>query len=211
MTRLLLAGGASSVMLGVGLIFPAFVEWLGLGTVGRDGVVVVCVAAVLVLGGLTAIVFGLRGWRDVAMPAPVRAVVIGNILFLAFCALETSDGLLRQDGRTFYWTSVLFVPALVLHGGVILGQRWAWWAARGMAGLFVLWFVGFLAVIPFASLRGSDGPTPWWGRLYMMGLTLVFASIAAYAFRALGRTETREYFGMSGEAKPGTAPATGGA
>jgi hypothetical protein len=206
MTRLLLAGGASTVMVGVGLIFPALVEWLEQGAISNLGVAVVSLAGVLVLCGLAAIHLGFRRWGGFSMPGPVRAMVTVNILFLAFCAVETSDGLLRQEGRIFYWTSVLFVPALLLHCGVLLAQRWAWWTARGVTAIFVLWFVGFIALIPFADLRGSDGPVPWWGRMYMVGLTLVFASISAYAFHALGRAEARNYFGMSRRAEPGPAP-----
>ncbi len=197
MTRLLLAGGSATVMVGVGLIFPAVVEWLEQGTISNLGVVVVSLAGVLVLCGLAALLLGFRRWGGFSMPAPVRAVVAGNILFLAFCALETSDGLLRQEGRIFYWTSVLFLPALLLHCGVLLARRWAWWTARGVTAIFVLCFAGFIVLIPFADLRGSDGPVPWWGRMYMVGVSLIFVSISAYAFHALGRTEAREYFGMS--------------
>jgi len=138
------------------------------------------------------------------MPPSVRAVVAGNTLFLAFCALETSDGLLRQGGRFLYWTSIAFAPALWLHYGLVFARSWAWWTARGVASFFVLWFLGFTAIIPFADLRGSDGPVPWWGRLYMMGLSFVFASISACVFLALGRSDVRGFFGRS----PSTQPLT---
>jgi hypothetical protein len=206
MTRLLIAGGASTAMVGVGLIFPAVVAWREQGATSNLGVVIVSLAGVLAVCGLAAILLGFRRWSGVTMPAPVRAVVTGNILFVAFCALETSDRLLRQEGRIFYWTTVLFVPALLLLCGVILARRWAWWAARGLTAMFVLWLVGFMVLIPFADLRGNDGPVPWQGRIYMASVTLVFASISAYVFHALGRAAARDYFGMSGGAESVVAP-----
>jgi prepilin signal peptidase PulO-like enzyme (type II secretory pathway) len=104
--------------------------------------------------------------------------------------------LVRRQGRIFYWTTVLFLPAVLLLTGVLLARCWAWWTARGVTAIFVLCFVGFIAMIPFGDLRGSEGPVPWWGRVYMMGVTLIFASVAAYVFRALGHSETKAYFGM---------------
>jgi Zn-dependent protease len=136
------------------------------------------------------------------MPAPVRAVVMANAILLAFCALEVSDGLIRSEGRVFYWTTILFVPAIVLHGGLVVGQRWAWWVARGLAALGVLWFAGFLVLVPFADLHGPDGPIPWWGRVYTALVTIVFVSIFAYAFRALGHDEARRHFGLPGRDRP---------
>ena len=41
-------------------------------------------------------------------------------------------------------------------------------------------------------------PVPWYGRVYMAGVTLTFAGVLAAAFRALGRPETRRYFGLVG-------------
>ena len=120
-----------------------------------------------------------------------------NLLSLAFCSLELTDGLLYHGGRIFYWTAVLFLPALAVLYGQVLAQPWSWWAARILAALAALWFVAFIAIIPFAHLRGPTGPTPWYGRLYMIGVTLVFASIAAYVFHSLGRSEARRYFGLA--------------
>ncbi|HJT79076.1 MAG TPA: hypothetical protein VJ739_17905 [Gemmataceae bacterium] len=206
MSRLLRAGGASTVLVGVGLSVPALVaRWEGRGTPAL-GVVVVLLAGVLVLCGSAAILLGFRRPRGTTMPPPVRAVAAGNILLLAFCAMETSDRLLRQEGRIFYWTTFLLVPTLVLLGGVLLARRWAWWTARVVTAVFTLWFVGVLGLVPFADLRGNDGPVPWWGRLYMAGLTLLFAGISAYVFHALGRAEVRNYFGMGRRTGPGAAP-----
>jgi hypothetical protein len=126
----------------------------------------------------------------------VRAAVAANVFFLAFFALELSDRLVRQNGRIFYWTTFLFPPALLLFCGLLAARRWAWWIARGAFAFVALWFLGFVAVIPFANLSTEAGPVPWYGRLYMMGVSLAFAGILAGAFWALGRPETRTYFGL---------------
>jgi hypothetical protein len=63
-----------------------------------------------------------------------------------------------------------------------------------VAALGVLWFLGFLVVVPFAPLQADGVPAPWYGRLYVAGVTLAFAGVFLAAFRALGRCETRNYF-----------------
>ena len=194
MTRCLLAGGASAILMGLALVVPAFVGRLEQGSYSELAVVVLSFAAVLVLGGLAAVLAASRGFPQGSIPAPVRAVILANMLFLAFCALEASDGLVRQQGRIFYWTTVLFLPALALLWGVVFARPWAWRAARGSAAFFVLWFAGFLLLIPFADLKRDGVPVPWHGRAYMIGVSLIFASIAGYVFRALGDLETKAYF-----------------
>ena len=87
--------------------------------------------------------------------------------------------------------------------------------SRGAAALGVLWFVGFLAVIPFAHLQAEGVPVPWHGRVYMACVTLAFAGILAGAFWSLGRPETRHYFGLvrperSAAAESGAVPDRGG-
>jgi hypothetical protein len=196
MSQRLMASGASIVLIGVALVVPVVAERLEHGPVPDGGIAIAACAVVLVWSGLLLILRGARGHTRSPLPPPVRGVVVANILFLAFCALETSDGLIRQGGRLLYWTSVLFVPALVLHAGMLLARRWAWWAARALTALFGLWFVVFIALIPFADLRGGSGPVPFRGRLYMMAVTVVFAGIAGYAFRALGSAPARRYFGI---------------
>jgi hypothetical protein len=201
--RVLLISGVLCVALGAGGIFPVVVGWLGAGGIPRQGMVVLTVCLALIVGGIGVVgatVGGVRragGW----IPAPVRAVMTANVLFLAFCALELTDGLVYRGGRVFYWTAVLFVPALTVLYGQALAQKWAWWVARGLAAIAVLWFVGFLFVLPFAHLQANGVPTPWYGRLYMAGATVVFASIAAYAFYSLGSAEARRYFGVAGSAE----------
>jgi len=155
------------------------------------------IGPILILGGLIALGCGFQTLRLRSIPAPVRAAITANALFLAFCALEFSDGLIRQGGRVFYWTSVLFLPALVLFYGQVSARRWAWWGARIVTGLAVVWFIGFLAMVPFVHLQGNGGAIPWWGRIYVAGVTLVFAGISVYAFRSLGRAEARTFYGMA--------------
>ncbi|HVX14693.1 MAG TPA: hypothetical protein VHC22_26125 [Pirellulales bacterium] len=64
----------------------------------------------------------------------------------------------------------------------------------------VVWFLTFLVPVPFAPLQANGVPAPWYGRIYVAGMTLAFAAILAAAFRSLGHAETRSYFGL---ARPG--------
>jgi hypothetical protein len=196
MTRQILVGGVLAAAAGVALIIPAIVGYLVRGFLDRLGIMVVSLGVFLILSGATALRCGFRKSSAPSIPAPVRAAITGNILFLSFFALEFSDGLIRQGGRVFYWTSVLFLPALLLLYGLVSARRWAWWTARGVAAILTLWFVGFLGVIPFADLRSGGEPVPSRGRVYMIGVTLILATIMAYVFRALGRAEARSYFGL---------------
>ncbi len=142
---------------------------------------------------------GLRGLATQARlhhASGVRATVKANVVLLVFFALELSDRVVRQEGRIFYWSTLLFLPAGLLFCGLLAAQRWAWWISRGAFALGALWFLLFLAVIPFAPMQGGGGPVPWYGRLDMAGATLAFASILACAYRSLGQSETRRYFGL---------------
>lgn len=194
MTRLVLISGILGVAFGVAVIIPALAGNLNRGLFSGLVGVVVSLGIMLILGGGAAILIARRRPGGVAMPAPVRATVMATILFLAFCMLEFSDGLLRQGGRIFYWTSVLFLPALVLLYGLVSAHRWAWWVTRVAAALAVLWFVAFMVLIPFIDLRADGVSTPLRGRLYMEAVTLVFAGISFYVFRCLGRAEAKNYF-----------------
>jgi hypothetical protein len=195
MTRPMIVLGVLAVGFGVAVIIPALPEYLSRGFFSGLAAMVVALGVLLIVaGGATGLV-AFRRSRDEAMPAPVRATVMATILFLSFCALEFSDGLLRQDGRIFYWTSVVFLPALGLLYGLVSAHRWAWRVARIVAAFAILWFAGFIVLIPFVDLRTDGVPVPWQGRLYMAGVSLFFASTAAYAFRSLGRAEAKQYFG----------------
>jgi len=194
MNRLLLVAGTAVISMGLGLIVPLLVDWNDTGRFGDPAKAIALTATLFVSGGF--ILIG-RNWRFRAhgpMPKPVRAAIAVNIVFLAFFALEFSDGILRQNGRIFYWTSILFVPALLLLYGLASGRRWAWWTARVAAALLIAWFVGFMILIPFADLRGHDGPVPWWGRVYMLAVSMTFAAVLTIAFRSLGNPEARRFF-----------------
>jgi hypothetical protein len=194
--RLFLVSGILCVALGAGWMFPIMIGCLTGSALPRDGYAAVTVGVVLTVSGV-AVVLGSVVWRGREMPlipAPVRAVMAGNIVFLAFCALETSDGLVYRGGRIVYWTSFLFLPALALLYGHALAHRWAWWVAKIMAVLAALWFLGFIVLLPFAHLQGPSGPTPWYGRLYMAGVSLIFAGIAAYVLRSLNQPAACHYF-----------------
>lgn len=151
--------------------------------------------ALMIAGGVAAVAVGRKRRDPVAMPAGVRATLLANIVFLAFFALELCDRVVRQEGRVFYWSTFLFPLAALLFCGLIGGRRWAWWMSRGLFSLGTIWFLVFILIIPFAHLQTEDGPTPWYGRLYMAALSLGFAGILGYACRSLGARESRQYFG----------------
>lgn len=182
--------------MGLAWLIPAAAAWAGRGSLSAHDLSIAALGPILILAGAGAIAYGFSSLQLRTIPSPVRAAMTGNALFIAFCALEFSDGLLRQGGRVFYWTSVCFVPALIVFYGQVLAQRWAWWMARLVAALFSAWFTVFLLMVPFVQLRGSGGAVPWWGRIYVATVTLVFASISIYAFRSLGRNEARRFYGV---------------
>lgn len=198
MTRFLVAGGSLAALMGTALILPVVVARIESGVLSRLGIGVISVGCSLVACGMTAVLASFRQRHGSGMPSGVRAAVAANVLFLAFFALEFSDRLVRQDGRIVYWTTFLFPPALLLFCGLLTARPWAWWTFRGAAALGTLWFLGFVAVIPFASLQGHGGvPVPWQGRVYMACVSLVFAGVLAGAFWSLGRPETRNYFRLT--------------
>lgn len=176
------------------MIIPAMHQYLSRGFFSGLALMVVSLGVLLMVGGGAMGLYAFRRSRGDAMPAPVRMTVMAIIVFLSFCALEFSDGLLRRDGRVFYWTSVLFLPALGLLYGLVSAHRWAWWVARVAGALAILWFAVAIVLIPFADLRTEGVPVPWQGRMYMAAVCLFFASVAACAFRSLGRAEARQYF-----------------
>jgi hypothetical protein len=184
--------GILSLASALGALVPVAANYVGDGEVNGLGTIILSVAAVLLMIG--GVMVG-KGWPQRAVvPAPVRAAIFGNTLFIAFFVLELSDGLLRQHGRVFYWTSVLFVPALLMFHGLVSGRAWAWWTARAATALLILWFAAFMVFIPFGHLKRGSEVTPWYGRLYMMVFTLVLASVVAAMFRALGSGEARRFF-----------------
>jgi hypothetical protein len=178
------------------MIPPVVVSRLEHGGLNGLGIGVISVGCGLIAGGMAAAVAGFRRARGITMPSGVRAAVTANVLFLAFFALELSDRLVRRDGRIGYWSTFLLLPAFALFCGLLAARAWAWWVSRGAAGLAALWFLGFVAMIPFAKLQTDGVPVPWYGRVYMACISLMFAGILVGASRSLGRPETRSYFGL---------------
>ena len=165
MARLLLAGGFLAALMGAALIPPVLVARLESGGLNTLGIGIVCVGCGLIAFGVTAVTVGFRRRVATGMPSGVRAAVTANVFFLAFFALELSDRLIRRDGKLFYWSTLLFPPALALFCGLLAAQPWAWRASRGAAALGVVWFLGFLArypVCPLGDRRGA-GPVAWAG------------------------------------------------
>jgi xanthine/uracil/vitamin C permease (AzgA family) len=194
--RYLLAGGLLAALMGAALIPPVLVARLESGEQTTLGIGIVSVGCGLVACGVTAVLMGFRQRVTSGMPSGVRASVAANVVFLAFFAFELSDRLVRPDGKLFYWTTFLLPPALLIFCGLLAARPWAWWTSRGAAALGVLWFLGFLLVIPFAPLQADGVPIPWYGRVYVASVTLAFAGILAVAYWSLGRPETRNYFGL---------------
>jgi hypothetical protein len=182
--------------MGLGMTLPVVVaRWEMRSPTGAETSLLVT-AGVLGAGGAAALVLGLRLPRKALMPSGVRAAVAANILFLGFCALELSDRLVRQEGRILYWTTFVFPPALVTFYGLVSAHRWEWWIFRVLTGVAALWFLAWLPLIPFADLRNDNGPVPWYGRLFMAGVTIAFACVSAGAFWSLGDRTARSYFGV---------------
>jgi hypothetical protein len=198
MSRFLVAGGSLTALMGAGLTLPVIAARNESGGWSRIGLGVISVACIFVAGGVAAMLMGMRQQSGSRMPSGVRAAVAANALFLAFFALEFSDRLVRQNGDIFYWSTLLFLPALLLFCGLLTARLWAWWTFRGAAAIGVLWFLGFVAVIPFAKLQSNGVSVPWQGRVYMVSVSLVFAAVLAGAFWSLGRPETRSYFRLAG-------------
>lgn len=196
MGRWFFAGGLAAILIGVALIAPAAVGRLEKASFNELMIGVTSVGSALIVGGLVAAVRGALDWHELTMPAGVRIAVMANIVFLACFALEISDGLARRGGaiHPIGWT--MFWPTLVLLYGLLSARRWAWWIARGVAAIVIVWFLGFAVLIPFADLRTEQGPVPWWGRLYMICVSLILAAMLSGGFLSLGGPPARNYFGL---------------
>ena len=208
MARFLVSGGIAVALMGAGVIVPVVADRFVSDQMSALGIGFIAVGVGMIACGATLAVLGF-GQGTTGMPSGARAAVAANILVLAFLALDLSDRSVRRDGKLFYWTTFLLPPALLLFVGLVAARPWSWWVARGVAALGALWFLGFLVVIPFAPLQSDGVPAPWYGHLYAAGVTLAFAGVLAGAFRALGRPETRSYFGIGApEASVAAAPGT---
>ena len=197
-TRFFVAGGTLATLMGTALMLPVVAARIESGTVSPVAIGVIAVSCGLIACGITAVVVSFRQPHRSIMPSGVRSAVAANVLFLAFFALELSDRLVRQDGRIVYWSTFLFLPALLLFYGLLTARPLAWWTFRGVAALGVVWFLGFVAVIPFVNLQSRGATVPWQGRVYMACVSIAFAGILAGAFWSLGRAETRNYFHLAG-------------
>lgn len=197
MARWLLAGGASAALIGGGLAVPVIVAHAELRSPTGHELVLLLTAGILGAVGGVAFVVGLWRRRDLSMPSGVRAAVAANVFLLGFCGLELSDRLVRQQGRVVYWTTFLFPFALMTFYGLVAARRWAWWICRLATSLAALWFLAWVPLIPFGDVRGQDGPVPWYGRLFMMGVCMAFALVSAAAFWSLGHPTARAYFAFA--------------
>ncbi len=194
MRRWLLSGGLSAILIGVGLIAPTIFVLFAQSPWTSLASSVLAFAVGLIICGAAAMAVGACQSRGPTMPSPVRMAATANMLFLAFFALEISDGLVRRGGAIHPLSSTMFAPALVLLYGLVSARRWAWWLARGVSAAGSLWFLGFAVAIPFVELRGPQGPVPWWGRLYMIGVSLTLAGILGSGCWSLGQETARSYF-----------------
>ena len=196
MARWLTVCGFAAALMGAGMIVPLATAYAESRPTTHISVTVLLIACSLIVCGVAALLVSHRQRRRSSLPSAVRIAVIVNVLFLAFCLLELSDGLVRQEGRVFYWTTVLFFPALIILCGMLSACGWAWWTARGLSALASLLFLITVGLVPFADVRGQDGPAPWYGRAYMVCVSLTFAGAAASVYRSLGATEARTFFGV---------------
>lgn len=196
MSRFLVPVGSSAALMGAAVLLPVLLDTVERGGPTGLGIGVAAAGCSLVVCGLTALAVGIRRRCATGMPSGARIAVAANILFLAFFALEFSDLLVRQDGKIIYWTNFLFLPALFLFMGLLAARHWAWWISRGIAALGVLWFLGFVFLIPFGNIQRDGVPAPWEARVYMMCVSVLFASVLASAFWSIGRPATRSYFGL---------------
>ena len=187
--------------MGAALVMPVALDRTENGVVSPIGIAVLAVACVLIVFGTVALLLGLRRSHGAGLPGGVRTAIAANILFLAFFALESSDRFVRQGGNIVYWSTYLFLPAFVLFCGLLRARPWAWWTFRGASALGTLWFLAFVAMSPFAHLQSHGVPVPWYGRIYVAVVSLVFASTLAGAFWSLGRPEARSYFGLKSLAR----------
>lgn len=187
----------AGLFMGAAVIPPVLLDAVERGGLSSIGLAFAAVGCVMVVCGSVTFVTRPRQRPVTSMPSGVRLTVAANVLFLSFFSLEFSDLMVRQGGKLFYWTNFLFLPAMVLFWGLLKTRRWAWWMSRGIAAFGVLWFVGFSFLIPFGNIRKDGVPIDWVARLYMIGVSLVFASVLVCAFRAIGRPDTRSYFGLT--------------
>lgn len=195
--RYLIGGGSLLALSGVAVLPPVIMARFEQQGLSKMGMAAGAIGFAMIVSGLLMVRRGRKNATEEAMPSAVRMAASGIAILAAFFALELCDRLVRQDGRIFYWSTFLLPPVLLLYVGLLARQRWAWWISRGFTGLAMLWFAGFIAVVPFAPLQNNGVPAPWYGRIYVAGVSLAFAAIFAVAWRSLAKPETRAYFGIN--------------
>jgi hypothetical protein len=199
--RYLIGGGGLMSLSGIATFPPVIMARFEQQGLSGMGMAAGAVGLAMIVVGLLFIRQGRHSGAGEKMPSAVRMAVTGIAILAAFFALELCDRLVRQDGRIFYWSTFLLPPVLLLYAGLLARQRWAWWISRAFTGLAMLWFGGFMAIVPFAHLETDGVPAPWYGRVYVAAVSLAFAAIFALAWRSLARPETRAYFGINSPAK----------
>jgi hypothetical protein len=197
--------GLLAFFTGAALLLPVVVEVLREEPLTPLDWCVATVSVLLLFTGLAAAVWFVTRQPGTPRPPAIRAAVFAAMVFIPCFALEVSDGLVRHDGALHRLSAAMLLPTLVLLDGLLAARRWAWWTSRGLSAVFALWFFGFIALIPFGDIRTAGVPVPWYGRVYMVAVSLALGGILLYAFRSLGRNEARAYFGLL--STPGRDPA----
>ena len=173
--------GSALILMGAGLLFPVAMARSETGAWSEPGIAVAVAGIGLLLMGLVAVATGFQ--RRVPMPSGVLVVVISTAPILGSWRSSWLDRIVRQDGRLVYWTTFLLPPALLLYGGLLNARPWSWWTARAAAAIGVLWFLGFLVLLPFVHLQRDGAPVPWQGRVYMAIVTLSPELLAPHSGR----------------------------
>lgn len=116
--------------MGAALLLPVLVAYWEGRDLTRSPIGIISAGCLLMICGTAAVCVGWRHRRGSIMPSGVRATVTANVVLLVFFALELSDRVVRQEGRIFYWSTLLFLPAGLLFCGLLAARRWAWWTSR---------------------------------------------------------------------------------
>jgi len=201
MAHVLYSWGWLAILSGVAFSLPVGKLQFEGRAFSNTALAVLSVSALLIFAGMSLLVMSYRKIRA-PLPSGARIAIVANALMISFCLLELGDRLVARQGQLVYWSTFLLLPALLLYAGLVLARPWAWRVARGAAALAVFWFLGFIAILPLADLRTEGVPVPWYGRIYMAGVSLFFAAVMAAAYRMLGQRDTTDFFRRSGSTFP---------
>jgi hypothetical protein len=120
--RVLLADGSAAWLMGADLLFPILAAYWDGRALTRSAIGIISAGCLLMVCGTAAVCVGRRHRRGSIMPSGVRATVAANVVFLVFFALELSDPVVRQEGRIFYWSTLLVLPAGLPFCGLLAAQ-----------------------------------------------------------------------------------------